>query len=241
MKRLILLPFFSLMIMALAPSCKHNPYLPDDLTDDPNDTIDNSQPCSQDTVYFENQIQPILISNCAKPGCHDANTREEGYNFADYNDFINTDAFDGGNLGNSEVWDVINENDPDKIMPEPPNAPLTQDQKNLIRTWILQGAKNNGCTDSNCDTTNLSLASDIRPIFQASCMGCHSSAAANASGAGINLETYPTLQTYAGNGLLLCAVIHGSGCTPMPFGGAKLPACQVDKIVSWINAGALNN
>jgi hypothetical protein len=95
--------------------------------------------------------------------------------------------------------------------------------------------------NANCDTTNLSLLSDIRPIFQASCMGCHSSTSANVSGAGINLETYSSLQTYAGNGLLSCSVLHGSSCTPMPFGGAKLPDCQVEKILSWINAGALNN
>lgn len=225
--------------LVLFASCKHSPYIPVmDVIDEP---VDTSQPCNPNTVYFVNQIQPILVSNCAKPGCHDSGTRTDGYDFSSYSGFINTNAVRGGDLNDSELWEVINETDPDKIMPPPGNTPLTADQKNMLRTWILDGAQNNGCTETTCDTANQALAADVKPILQAFCYGCHSTAGANAAGAGINLETYASLQTYATNGKLLCAINQGAGCSAMPKGGNRMPQCEIDKIQSWVNAGALNN
>lgn len=225
--------------LAIYPSCKHNPYIPEEVL--VVDSTQLSQPCDPNTVYFINQVQPILVSNCAKPGCHDSGTREEGYDFSSYAGFIGTDAVRPGNPNNSELWEVINETDPDKIMPPPGNTPLTADQKALIRQWILEGAKNNGCTETTCDTANQTLAANVQPILQTYCYGCHSNAGANASGGGINLETYASLQTYASIGKLMCAVNQGAGCSAMPKGGSKLPQCEIDKIQSWVNAGALNN
>lgn len=43
-----------------------------------NPTPLTSHPCSPDTVYFEQQLLPILQSNCASPNCHDNITHEEG-------------------------------------------------------------------------------------------------------------------------------------------------------------------
>src|SRR3954462_7927236 len=40
--------------------------------------------CSADTVYFWQSVLPILVSNCAVPGCHDAGSQIEGYVFTDY-------------------------------------------------------------------------------------------------------------------------------------------------------------
>ncbi|CAN5244744.1 hypothetical protein BH09BAC1_BH09BAC1_24170 [soil metagenome] len=243
MKKSMFLPIISLLMLVWISACKHDPYFPDELTHIyPEDTIPtNPQPCSTDTVYFANQIQPLLVSNCAKAGCHDAGTREKGYNFGYYDDFMNTDAFDGGNLGNSKGWDVIVTTNQRNIMPPPPYAPLTTEQKDLVRSWILQGARKNSCTVSNCDTTNVSLSTDIGPIFQTSCYGCHSTAAAQSSGSGIDLEIYNSLQTYANNGRLACSVAHDGACSYMPKGGNKLPSCQIEEIVAWVNAGGPNN
>ncbi len=239
MKKFLLFLVAIPVLMALVPSCKHSPYIPEEIL--VIDSTQLTQPCDPFTVYFANQVQPILVSNCAKPGCHDSNTREEGYDFSSYAGFISTDAVRPGNLNNSEIWEVINETDPDKIMPPPGNTPLTPDQKNVISTWILDGAQNNGCTQTTCDTTNQTLSGNVKPLLQTYCYGCHSNTAANASGAGINLEVYANLQTYVANGKLICAVNQGAGCSAMPKNGAKLPKCEIDKIQSWVNAGALNN
>src|SRR4051812_18403635 len=41
----------------------------------------NETACDPDSTYFENQILPLFISNCAKSGCHDAAAHEEGFVF----------------------------------------------------------------------------------------------------------------------------------------------------------------
>jgi hypothetical protein len=37
------------------------------------------------------------------------------------------------------------------------------------------------------------------------------------------------------------AITHAPGFTPMPQGGAKLPACEIAKIKAWVDAGSPNN
>jgi uncharacterized membrane protein len=239
MKKLLIVPFVLALMLALAPSCKHNPYIPADVLIV--DSTDLSQPCDPNMVYFINQVQPILVSNCAKPGCHDANTREEGIDYSTYQSTIQSETVKPGRPNDSKLYDVITETDPSDVMPPPGNTPLTADQKDMLYMWILQGALNNGCTETTCDTANQTLSANVQPILSTYCYGCHSNAAANASGAGINLETFSSLQTNVINGKLLCSINHGSTCSSMPKGGAKIPQCQIDKIQSWVNAGAQNN
>ena len=71
------------LVALFLPSCVHEPVIdpnnPIDTTDNPIDTIDNpidttptGTPCDPDVVYFSKDILPLLRSNCAKSGCHDA-------------------------------------------------------------------------------------------------------------------------------------------------------------------------
>jgi cytochrome c553 len=96
----------------------------------------------------------------------------------------------------------------------------------------------NQYSTSACDTTVITYSQSIVPVISASCLGCHGGA--NAS-AGIRLDNYTGLKTMVNNGLLLKAVTHSPGASPMPKNGTKLNDCSIAKISKWIAAGAPQN
>ena len=190
--------------------------------------------CSPDTVYFQQAVLPILISNCAVPGCHDATTHEEGYVFNSYQQVMK--VVRAGRPNDSKLYKVITDDDPKDRMPRAPRAPLTQVQIAAIEKWIKQGANNNSCT-SGCDTSNVRFAATIQPILQTYCTGCHSGTGASA---GINLTTYTGIKPQIDNGRIWAAINH-TGPRPMPLGGNKLSDCNIARIGIWIKNGAPNN
>ena len=98
--------------------------------------------CSPDTVYFLNEIMPIISSNCTMSGCHDNISHAEGVNLTTYTNIMR--YVKAGNAGNSKLYEVIIKTGGDR-MPPSPMAPLTSVQKAFIQKWINQGAKNNNC------------------------------------------------------------------------------------------------
>jgi mono/diheme cytochrome c family protein len=92
--------------------------------------------------------------------------------------------------------------------------------------------------NTSCDTTAVSYSSTILPILQNQCLGCHS---ANANSGSVNLEGYDQVKIYVDNGKLLGSIQHGSGYSPMPKDQPQLEPCTINRVASWINAGALNN
>lgn len=239
-------------------SCKHSPLVPDPIVDVIDTTTNgggnngggnggggsggggggggNTDPCDPDTVYFVNDILPIFTSNCAKSGCHDAGTAQEGIILTDYNSIMNTGDIEAYDPDDGKIWEAINEDDPDDRMPPPPNPKLTSEQKDMIYTWIMQGAKNNSCS-GDCDTSNVTFSGVIFPIIQNNCLGCHSGSFPSG---GIDLSAYNGVQQVALDGRLFGAVNHLEGFTPMPQGGT-LQDCEIDQLNIWINAGAPNN
>ena len=89
-----------------------------------------------------------------------------------------------------------------------------------------------------CFSDNMSYQNDILPIIINNCYECHS--AQNNFG-NITLEGYNRISQYVNSGQLEGAINHESGYSPMPKNKAKLLDCEIEKIVSWINAGAPNN
>lgn len=86
---------------------------------------------------------------------------------------------------------------------------------------------------SGCDTTNaISYSSQIVPILNSACTGCH-----NSSGSAHDLTTHSAVQVDALAGTLYNDVFSGA----MPQGGSKLSDCDIAKIKKWVDAGALNN
>lgn len=193
-------------------------------------------PCDPDTVYFQQAALPLIVSSCAIPGCHDPGSNEDGVTLNNYQNIFNTADVEPFDLDGSDLYEVITETDPDKLMPPPDQYPsLTADEIAIIRDWILQGALNNSCEAAECDTTNVTYATAIEPIISAKCMGCHSGSTPQD---GISLTNYAEVSSEALFGEVLAAVQHEAGVTAMPYNSAQLPSCEIDLIRIWIENGA---
>ena len=242
------------MVLSVATwSCQHetigdptdpvDPTNPIDTTGnptDPTDPTDPGTPCDPNIVYFNTQILPLLKSNCAKSGCHDAITQEEDIVLDSYENVMSSDVIEPFDLDDSDLYEMITEDDSDDRMPPPPNQRLSGEQIGLIAAWIMQGAKNETCDDNagGCNTDNITYSGFVAPLLASNCVGCHSGGAPSG---GITLNTHAGVRTVALNGRLFGAISHASGFQPMPRGSAKLPQCSIDKIKSWIDDGAANN
>lgn len=240
---------FALMMFLLAglfilmlPACEHDTVNPVSLN--PEDTInipmDTLVPCDPNVVYFEKDLLPILKSNCAKSGCHDVLSHQEGIILDNYQNVMASGIVKAFDVNDSELYGVITETDPDKVMPEPPNQRLTPDQIALIAQWIEQGAKNETCdADAGiCDTIGVSYSGFVAPLLSTYCVGCHSGSVPSGN---IVLNLHAGVKTVALNGKLLGAISWSNGFQPMPKGSNKLPDCTIDKIKAWISDGAPNN
>lgn len=247
MKFKIVIPIKALLLFlalgAMAYSCKNDPFpgIPvgsgNDTITNPIDTniipIDSTKPCDPDIVYYNRDIQPILSASCAYSGCHDAASRKEGVQLTDYTSVMTTADVRPGNPKGSDLYEVISSTRPDKIMPPPPNSPLTASQIALIAKWINQGALNLTCNE--CDTTNLTYTNGIKAIFDQNCTTCHG--ASNPS-AGLSLTTYQEVKDALVNPLdLILRINGGDNSNPVMPQGGRMPQCNIDKIESWYNNG----
>jgi len=190
--------------------------------------------CSPDSVYFVSEILPIISSNCTMSGCHDNITHADGVNLTAYDKIVR--YVKPGNAVDSKLYEVIIKTNSDR-MPPAPMIPLTQVQKDKIKKWINQGAKNNNCT-SSCDTAVFTYSGAVKIILDNKCVGCHN--AANLGG-NIDVSNYNALRVIALNGKLYGSVAQQIGYSPMPKNSAKLSDCEIRQIQKWINAGSLNN
>ena len=129
MKKLLLFPMTLLGMVLLAQfiSCEREPVYIGDLLTDPTDTIPEDttgqivHPCDPDSVYFEKDVLPILVSNCTMSGCHDVASHKEGVILTDYHYTRNTGGIKLSNPANSALYKVLNETGGDQ-MPPPPAA-----------------------------------------------------------------------------------------------------------------------
>src|SRR5687768_658140 len=206
---------FSLILLQV---CEHDSVVeprdpepdPKDSTGNPIDTSDiGGTPCDANLVYFYMVILPILKSNCAKSGCHDAITHQEGIILDSYENVMGSDdVVKPYDLEGSEMFEKITESDQDDIMPPPPNQRLNAEQISLIAKWILQGAQDLQCDPeggNGCNTTNVTFSGFVSPLLTTNCVGCHSGGAPSG---GISLNTYEGVRAVALNGRLFGAISH---------------------------------
>lgn len=220
------------LLMVLA-ACRHEILFPN-ANGGGGGTPPPSSSCSPDSVYFVNQVMPIISSNCTMSGCHDNITHADGVNLTTYANIIR--YVKPGNAGDSKLYKVIIKTG-GEVMPPPPMSPLTAAQKELIRKWIDQGAKNNNCAAA-CDTAVFTFSGVIKPMMDSKCKGCHNPANL---GGNIDLSTYNDIKTVALNGKLYGSITHQPGYSPMPKNSAKLSDCEIIQVRKWIDAGTPNN
>lgn len=186
---------------------------------------------NSNTVCFQTDVLPLFQTYCASTGCHDATTRKEDLVLTSYANIMK--GISANNAASSDYYHVIT----DGSMP-PKNSPqLTSAQVATIAKWINQGATNNTCVISTCDTTKTTYSNGISQIFATYCNGCHG--VAPGSG-GVVLSDYASAKT-AGTSMkaaFLSAINYTSASSAMnmPQSG-KLPDCQITQITKWINNG----
>ncbi len=215
--------------------------------------------CDPDTVYFKQDVLPVLLSSCAKSGCHDPETRKHGVVLTSYENLISTveiesedddsddSRFDDGgkrrkrNRGKGNGSDRFR-NKLEKMitlnkMPPSPERKLSQEQRDMILKWISQGMKDNSCeiSQANCNTENMTFTKDIQPIIEDNCVGCHSGPKPKN---GYDFSKPEKFREVALTGDVYLAITHSEGVTAMPFNGEKLPDCDIRKIKAWIDDGA---
>lgn len=216
-------------------SCKHRI---DDLTPPgTGGTGGNNIPCDPAKVYFQQQVLPVLVSNCAMSGCHDVTSHEGDVILTSYDQVMSTAGIRAGRPFDSELYQKITDSDPGDRMPPPPQAALPQQQVQLIRQWIEQGALNLSC-ENMCDSNNFTFGAAIRPLVSNKCQGCHSGVAPQG---GIDLSTYDGIRARVTDGKLWGSINHLAGYSPMPKNGTKLSDCEIAQFRKWIAAGAQNN
>jgi len=190
-------------------------------------------------VYFEQQVLPILLSNCAVSNCHNtATNNNDDIQITSYSTLMSSDIIRMNDPLDSDLWEAINETDPSDRMPRPPQNPLSAEQKDLIRRWLLQGAQNNSCADASCDTSNVTYSGTIAPLVAQRCGGCHGGGSPQG---GLNFSTWSGLNAVAMDGRLEAAIRHQAGVPAMPPVGAQLPDCRIQQFLIWIDTGAPNN
>jgi len=229
MKKYIIFSVLFAWITISYTSCKHEvPNLSELESQLPNVSV----LCNTDTVYFANTIQPLLISNCAMSGCHDAISHVDGINLTTYSGVMR--EVKSGNAAKSSLYQSMIETGRDR-MPPLPAAAFNPTQLAQVKTWINQGARNNGC--SSCDSSSFKFTANIKPIIADKCQGCHNP---NSLGGGIDLSTYTAIKASAASGKLYGSITWASGFSKMPQAG-KLPSCEISQIKKWIDGGSLNN
>ncbi len=205
--------------------------------------------CDEDTsqfdhsICFSRDIQPLLFSSCANTGCHNAASAREGIVLTDYNSILGSEEIVVPYQPNrSELYTVLSQGGEDR-MPPSPLPPMSDSDKELIRSWITEGARNTTCSDAACDTLNdISYTTIISPLIHHYCGGCHSSTSASG---GVVLDNYPSLSgialTTENNQSLLVGVVRKlPGYRAMPPSG-ELSECNIRKIELWIQQGTQQN
>ena len=191
-------------------------------------------PCPPNTISFVNEIQPLIVSSCAYSGCHDAATAEDDVVLDTYENIMK--EVKKGDPNNSELYEVLRD-DPDDIMPPPPDAPLSDAQVQLVYDWIMQGAPNLIC-DNGCDTALVTFSQVVFPILDNQCIGCHNDARADGN---VNLANYSEIKKYVDDGSLYGSITHTGGYIAMPPSLIKMSDCNIDKIRIWIENGAIED
>jgi hypothetical protein len=96
--------------------------------------VANPNAVNCDSVTFAGDIQPILTTNCAKGGCHDAGTKQNGIEFTSY-----STAKTQADLGRIKAR-VIDGN-PSYMPADVGKLPETELKK--IQCWLDKGAPDN--------------------------------------------------------------------------------------------------
>jgi uncharacterized membrane protein len=222
--------FYGLAAMLFVVGCQHDMVIPENMK-----TTMQSLECDSDSIYFVNEIQPLLNSSCATSGCHDDQSAEDGVKMTSYENIVITGKVRAFRPEDSKLYKVLSKKG-EHLMPPSPQAPFTSEQKDLIKNWIMQGALNKECI-ADCNPEVLSFSSHITPIINSNCVTCHSGAQPDG---GVLLTSYSQVFAQVQSGKLNNVLTASNGAPMMPPSGI-LSDCSKNNILKWIEDGAPNN
>ena len=115
---------FAFSTILFSVGCKQEPVIPD-----------------TPLIKFKDDIQPIMVGNCAAEGCH-GGLDPKSVSLLTYDDVLKNGGIKAKDANGSKLYQLLKELG-DKQMPKKPNPPLNNEQIELVYLWIMQGAKNN--------------------------------------------------------------------------------------------------
>src|SRR5437764_15080315 len=101
-----------------------------------------AQSFAADKLEYNRTIRPILMDNCF--ACHgaDSASRKADLRLDKRDAAMKADAIVPGDAEASEMIRRIGSDDPKEVMPPPmTKKKLTEEQKNLLRQWVQDGAE----------------------------------------------------------------------------------------------------
>lgn len=196
-----------------------------------------------EAICFEEKILPVFQTGCAVSNCHDSQAAKKGYVFSDYEGIM--EAITAGFPDESKAYQSIIAKGGEKAMP--PDRPLSENERTLIRIWISQGALNTTCGEPpGQDDEKACFSRDVLPILISSCAttGCHDPVTHEED---LILNSYANLfnneedLVVPGNPELskIYVVLNKAGEDRMPPSpNAPLTEAQKQTIYNWIKEGA---
>ncbi len=131
--------------------------------------------------------------------------------------------------------------------PEPASATLqvSQSTSTPLTEMLSPAPTDMSIPLTETPASNVSFAKDVMPIFEAACIKCHG---VEQIKEGLDMRTYEDIMAGSFNGpviipgnaaqsFLVQQLIDGK----MPKRGPKLSVEQIQIILEWVDAGALNN
>jgi hypothetical protein len=201
--------YFSLLFIVLSVSfCRSDVYRPN--------------------ACYNQTVKPIILNNCTRSGCHNAQSRVAQLDLSTYNGLMK--IVKPKHPLQSSLYKAISGRGEDQM---PPDHRLSKEEINNIKSWIAFGAAENDCPTQACDSADVKYSVQITKILSDNCNGCHSAGT-------IILTNYNLVQVLAANGKLLGSVKQTGNYLAMPQGG-RLSDCEIAIIEKWVNAGAPNN
>lgn len=95
-------------------------------------------------VSYGGQVEPLFLRACGIPGCHDGETFAAGVSFETYQDAVSKPLIiiPGDTTNSILVWTLERKNSK-PLMPPSFRPQLSLNQKEGLKRWIFEGAKNN--------------------------------------------------------------------------------------------------
>jgi mono/diheme cytochrome c family protein len=193
--------------------------------------------CDSNTVYFKQQILPILETNCVS--CHNPNNAKHQVILNSYEGIMATVEIESEDEDDSNK--KLEKNKLAKVilrdkMPPGSHKKLNDDEKLLIYKWIDQGMQNNSCENITQNTmlATITYESQIKSILNINCNECHSG---NEPAKGYDLTDINTLKLIIENGELMGTIQHEPGFKPMPYKSDKMSESDIETIRIWIQNG----